>query len=76
MSTFHAVDDLLLYLLQISAYLSPPILSKIEPASSLWASLVAQIVKSLLAMWETRVQSLDWEDRFEKGMATHSSILA
>ena len=28
------------------------------------------------AMWETRVQSLGWEDHLEKGMATHSSILA
>ena len=27
-------------------------------------------------MWETRVRSLDWEDPLEKGMATHSSILA
>ena len=27
-------------------------------------------------MQETRVQSLDWEDSLEKGMATHSSILA
>ena len=26
-------------------------------------------------MWETQVQSLDWEDPLEKGMATHSSIL-
>ena len=27
-------------------------------------------------MWETWVQSLDWEDPLEKGKATHSSILA
>ena len=27
-------------------------------------------------MWETWVQSLSWEDPLEKGMATHSSILA
>ena len=27
-------------------------------------------------MWETQVQSLDWEDTLEKEMATHSSILA
>ena len=40
------------------------------------ASLVAQMVKSLLAMWETRVQSLGQEDLLEKEMATHSSILA
>ena len=39
-------------------------------------SLVAQMVKNLLAMWETLVQSLDQEDLLEKGMATHSSILA
>ena len=41
-----------------------------------WASLVAQLAKYLLAMWETWVQSLGWEDPLEKGNATHSSILA
>ena len=40
------------------------------------ASLVAQLVKNLLAMQETRVRSLGWEDLLEKGKATHSSILA
>ena len=44
--------------------------------TSYWASLVAQIVKNLPAMQETRVQSLGWEDLLEKGMATHSSFLA
>ena len=39
-------------------------------------SLVAQMVKCLPAMQETRVQSLGWEDPFEKEMTTHSSILA
>ena len=34
------------------------------------------MVKNLSAMLETRVRSLDWEDPLEKGMATHSSILA
>ena len=43
---------------------------------SLWASLVAQMVKNLPAMQETRVHSLGWEDPLEKGMATYSSILA
>ena len=38
--------------------------------------LVAQMVKNLPAMQETQVQSLAWEDPLEKGMATHSSILA
>ena len=41
-----------------------------------WASLVAQIVKNMPALWETRVRSLGWEDPLEKGMATHSTILA
>ena len=40
------------------------------------ASLVAQMVKNLLAMQETWVQSLGWEDPLEKGVAIHSSILA
>ena len=40
------------------------------------ASLVAQMVKNLPAMQETQVQSLDWEDPLEEGMATHSSMLA
>ena len=39
-------------------------------------SLVAQMVKRLLTMQDTWVQSLGWEDPLEKEMATHSSILA
>jgi len=39
-------------------------------------SLVAQTVKHLPTMWETRIQSLGQEDLLEKEMATHSSILA
>ena len=45
-------------------------------SESEWASLVAQEVKNLLAMPETWVRSLGREDPLEKGMATHSSILA
>ena len=37
---------------------------------------MAQTVKCLLIMQETRIQSLGWEDLLEKEMATHSSILA
>ena len=37
---------------------------------------VAQMVKNLPAMQEAWVQFLGWEDPLEKGMATHSSILA
>ena len=41
-----------------------------------WASLVAQLVKNPPSTQETWVQSLDWEDPLEEGMATPSSILA
>ena len=44
------------------------------PLQYSWASLVAQLVKNLLAMQGTWVQSLGWEDPLEKGKATHSSI--
>ena len=40
------------------------------------ASLVAQMVKHLPAMQEAQAQSLGQEDPLEKGMATHSSMLA
>ena len=43
---------------------------------TLGSSLVAQMVKRLPAMQETRVRSLGWEDPLEKEMATHSSTLA
>ena len=46
------------------------------PLQYSWASLVAQMVKNLPAMWETWVQSLGWEDPLEESMAIHSSILA
>ena len=42
----------------------------------MWSSLVAQTVRNPPAMKETQVQSLGWEDPLEKGMTTHSSILA
>ena len=48
-----------------------------EVGHALWrASLVAQMIKHLSTMWETRVQSLGWEDDLEKEMATRSSALA
>ena len=50
------------------------------PLIEIWktelTSLVAQMVKHLPIMWETRVQSLGWEDLLDKEMATHYSILA
>ena len=46
------------------------------PVQYSWASLVAQTVKNLHAMWKTWVQPLGREDPLEENMATHSSILA
>ena len=45
------------------------------PLQYSWASLTAQLVKSLPAMQETWVSSLSWEDPLEKGKVTLSSIL-
>ena len=42
----------------------------------IWTSLVAQTVRNLPAMQDIQVLSLGWENLLEKGMATHSSILA
>ena len=47
-----------------------------SPAFPSETSFVAQMVKHLPTMQETRVQSLGWEDPLEKEMATHSSTLA
>ena len=56
------------------AYL-PNALAFLPPPYPIWASLVAQVIKSLPAMQETQVWFLGLEDPLEKGMATHSSIL-
>ena len=47
-----------------------------DPLQYSWVSLVAQMVKNPLVMWETWVPSLGWKDPLKKGMTTHSSILA
>ena len=47
-----------------------------HPVQYSWASLVAQLVKNLTAMWETWVQSLGCKHSLEKGKATYSRILA
>ena len=49
---------------------------KLNVDYDLWASLMAQMVKNLPAMQETWVRSLGQKDPVEKGMTTHSSILA
>ena len=66
----------------LKIFLLPRAVRDIPSTSNTWghscygASLVAETVKTLPAMQETRVQSLGQEDPLEKGMATHSSILA
>ena len=47
-----------------------------HPSSKTTSSLVTKMIKDLPAMQETQVQSLGWVVPLEKGMATHSSILA
>ena len=44
--------------------------------STFRASLVAQRVKNLSALWKNQIPSLGWEEPLEKELATHSSILA
>ena len=51
------------------------LLGKFQQHSVYRSSLVAQIVKNLYAMQETKVQSLGW-DTLQKGMLTHSTVLA
>ena len=47
-----------------------------HPLKCSWTSLVAQFIKNPPAMWETWFRYLGWEDPLEKGMATHTSIVA
>ena len=49
--------------------------SQLSHCAAFWSTL-AQLVKNPLAMRETWVPSLCWDDPLEKGKATHSSILA
>ena len=60
--------------LELSCFFNDPL--DVGNLISGWASLVAQRVKHLPAMWETWVRSLGWEDPLVKEMATHSSILS
>ena len=55
---------------------SSPTWAAFSPFKSRIPSLVAQSVKNLPAMQETQIRSLGQKDSLEKGMATHSSILA
>ena len=50
--------------------------AKVSPYNAGRTFLVAQMVKRLSTMQETRVRSLGWEDPLEKEMAIHSSTIA
>ena len=54
----------------------PQLNRALTDAISINGLTIAQSIKNLPAMQETRVQSLGWEDALEKEMATHFSILA
>ena len=58
-----------------SAYL-PLFLCDLALVFTFQSFLVAQMVKHLSTMWETRVRSLGWEDPLEKEMAIHSRTIA
>ena len=47
-----------------------------QAGTSDWASLVAQMVKNLPTIQDAQIHSLGWENPLEKGMASHSNILA
>ena len=64
------------FLFILVAYLQVELLINMGFLLYFEASLVAQMVKRLPAMLETRVRSLGREDPLEKEMATHSSTLA
>ena len=52
-----------------------PVIEFSSLCPNLGASFVAQLVKNLLAMWETWVQSLGWEDPLEKGKIPKSDVI-
>ena len=66
----------LVHLLIIALIIHNLPLVYLQTSLYIWTSLVAQTVKRLLTMQETRVQFLGREDLLEKGMATHPNILA
>ena len=73
-STGQSADSLAWHKMSFTIWLCPGFSDLLCPFANL--SLVAQMVKNLLAVQETWVRSLGWEDPLEKGTATHSSILA
>ena len=74
LSTGQSADSLAWHKMSFTIWLCPGFSDLLCPFANL--SLVAQMVKNLLAVQETWVRSLGWEDPLEKGTVTHSSILA
>ena len=54
----------------------PPFKPPVYLLALTWVSLIAQLIKNLLAVQETWIRSLGQEDPLQKEMATHSSTLA
>ena len=69
-------EESVLILLDLSTDFGKVIVPFSVKYTMLFSSLIAQLVKTLPAMWETRVRSLGWEDPLKEGMAIHSSTLA
>ena len=68
--------QLVLFKSSLSLLIFCQVLLLITNCRYLQASLVVQMVRNLPGMQETQVQSLGWEEPLERGMATHSSVLA
>ena len=73
---FPTLGDLLDAGIKPAFLVSPALAGRFFTTNATMTSWVAQVVKHLLAMGVTWVQSLGWEDHLEKGMATHSSTHA
>ena len=73
---YYRVSSFYLFILVFKRNLSRTHPSNFLSFHVLYCYFLAQMVKNLPAMQETQVQPLGWEDSLEKGMATHSSVLA
>ena len=70
------IQNWVLFLLWLHVFIVSRAMSLLISSSILGTYQPGKMVKHLSTMWETRVQSLGWEDPLEEGMTTHSSILA
>ena len=68
----NASESVLMRWMNLEPIIQSEVSQKEKNNYHIWASLVAQLVKNLPAMWETWVRSLGWDDPLEKGKATYS----